>query len=455
VNHRRSIARTIESSFWGISDQALVSAANFVTMVVLARALSPADFGLFVLAYAVLLFVGGIQSGLVTQPHNVLGATQTRDQYARYTTSTAVAQIAFAGCAGAVALAAAGMSTVLSLSVTPLLFALTPAVIGWQFQEFVRRVLYTERRPHDALANDVLSYGGQATLVVLLEYLDELTAVRALLVVAVTSGIAAAFGAGQIRGALVPTFDVHVARRNWDFGKWLAASTVGYWFSSHASFYLASAILGAVAAGALKAAQLILGPLNVLLLFLASVVPSRFARSRARGPDALEADVRSVFKFTAPIVVAYCALSANFADELLSVFYADKYRGYAVIVQLFAAYYALSYVAQVIAAALNARLLTKYNFIGNAGGAALGLPVAWAGLELIGVAGALVGMLVTVLFLNGIVWHAYRQSREAEASGPLGTAVMKESLVDGRQMTRLPRGRGGGLAGGKADSELR
>src|SRR5688572_19593946 len=61
---------------WGLADQMLISLTNFVTMVFLARGLGPAAFGVFVLVYTVMQFANGLQSALIIQPHNVLGATR-------------------------------------------------------------------------------------------------------------------------------------------------------------------------------------------------------------------------------------------------------------------------------------------------------------------------------------------------------------------------------------------
>src|SRR5829696_8643711 len=98
----------LRAGAWGLADQALISAANFVTMVALARTFVPADFGAFVLTYTALLLLNGLQTAFVTQPHNVLGQGRERADYAVYTTSTGVGQLAFAAAFSALALAAAG-----------------------------------------------------------------------------------------------------------------------------------------------------------------------------------------------------------------------------------------------------------------------------------------------------------------------------------------------------------
>ena len=69
----------------GVADQALISLASFVTMVLLARGLSPEEFGSFTLVYAALLFAGSVQSALITQPHAVLAATRSGSAYTRFT----------------------------------------------------------------------------------------------------------------------------------------------------------------------------------------------------------------------------------------------------------------------------------------------------------------------------------------------------------------------------------
>src|SRR5689334_17508749 len=87
-------------SFWALADQVLISGTNFVTMILVARGLSKDAFGDFSLVYCGLLFANLLQTGLITQPHNVLGATrfgQGRRSYVRYTASTAFSQLLLAG----------------------------------------------------------------------------------------------------------------------------------------------------------------------------------------------------------------------------------------------------------------------------------------------------------------------------------------------------------------------
>src|SRR5438067_291702 len=86
---RRAAARQagwFGRNVWALSDQVLISGTNFATSVLVARELGPAGFGTFTVVYGALQFANILQSTLVSQPHNVLGATRGGDDYNVYTT---------------------------------------------------------------------------------------------------------------------------------------------------------------------------------------------------------------------------------------------------------------------------------------------------------------------------------------------------------------------------------
>jgi O-antigen/teichoic acid export membrane protein len=407
----RAPSRALGGSAWAFIDHGLISATNFFTVIALARGLSPTAFGLFVIAYTALLLAATFQSALVTQPHNVLATTRTGDTYLRHTTSTAVTQLALALLFCGLSAVAATAAWLAGSSLTAVLLALIPALMGWQLQEFARRVLYTEERYRAAFVNDLVSYGGQIAGIAALWSTGELSASRALLVVAATSALAACFGFWQLRRSLARKFDRGFVRENWAFGKWIGGALLAAAVSAHAYFYVAAALLGAAASGALKAAQTLLGPLNVVLLFLNTVLPIRFARTLAEGgEEGVRSQLKSVNLLVAPFLFAYCAIAALFAAPLMRFVYGDHYGKYGTVVVLFAAYYVISYVAYLFSAAITAKRRTRDIFVGNVYGAATTLAFGWIFIETLGVEGAVVGMTVAVALVAATFWRAYRKS---------------------------------------------
>ncbi len=269
---------------WAVADQLLISATNLATMVLLARSLSQEAFGSFILIYSVLLFANTLQSGLITQPHNILGGTRHGGDYTCYTTSTAVSQLFLGALAALAVLATWAVARSAAWSEAPLLLTLAPSIVSWQLQEFVRRILYTEGRLAAAFVNDSISYGGQALAIAALWWLDGLTAPLALGALAATSAIAAALGCWQIHGSLAGRIDPSVYAENWHFGKWLAANeVVGAWLANGIFVYLCAAVVGRASAAILSAVNTLFGPTRVLAFAINAVLPIHFARLQAAG----------------------------------------------------------------------------------------------------------------------------------------------------------------------------
>jgi O-antigen/teichoic acid export membrane protein len=389
----------------------LISATNFVTMIFLARGLSPTDFGGFTLVYSVLLFANSLQSGLITQPHNILGATRDGADYARYTTTTAVGQLILVAALALPTLAGWGVALAVGWDAAPLLAALAVSIVAWQLQEFARRVLYTEGRLAAAFANDLISYGGQALAILALEQLALLTGARALAALAVTSALGAILGGWQLRGGLAGPIDRTVLRENWHFGKWMAGTEiVGSWLSSQLLVYLVAAMLGAAAAGVLRAVHTVFGPMRVLAYAFNTVLPIRFARTlAAEGKAALRGQLRSAFLVAVPTLGGYCLLAILFAGPLLRLLYGDRYVGQAAVLALYAVSMFISYVAMIIAAALQALRLSRPVFTSRLYASLVTIPIGCLLILVLGIPGAVLGTILSSLVLCSLSWLAYHR----------------------------------------------
>lgn len=422
LNHVWTAARgnavgLVRSNFWGLADHGLISGSNFVTMVLLARGLGEARFGEFTLVYTALLFANSFQDSLIAQPHNVIGPTKRGLSYVRYTTSTAAAQLLLVVVGGVLALLAGMAALAVHWSGAPLLFALAVAVVGWQLQEFMRRVMYTEGRLGAAFSNDLISYGGQAVVIAYLWWEHHLSGPAALVVVAVTSIAAAALGAWQIRHSLGREIERAVLKENWDFGKWLGGGELGRWLSVEAYLYLSALLLGSAAAGMLKAAQVLFGPLRILMLFLYTVLPTRLSRAlTTKGDAALRSQVMRAYATVVPVLFGYCLLMAIFARPILGLMYGQAYTNITWVVVLFATYAFIGHAGQLISTALRARQQARPIFMGQMASALVTIPAGWALIRVLGVDGAVVSMIGTQMIVNVVFWHAFLR-RSAGADG--------------------------------------
>ncbi len=296
---------------FALADQVLISGTNFVTGVLTARALDQGEFGAFSVIYAGLLFANIIQSTLVTQAHNVLGATRGGDDYRRYTSSTAAQQLGLAALLALLVLPLTIVAFARGWASAPMLLAIIPAIAFWQLQEFVRRVLYTEQRYARAFANDLVAYGGQGILLVALFashklYATPFTGAMAFYAMAVACAIASVIGAVQLRHDLDRHVDWTHIKENWHFGKWLVGGELMGWCSSlHMQVWWAALLLGTAASADLRAAMILFGPARVISFFLSTVLPTKFAKALdAGGAEALHAKLKFVYLGLVPTVGA-------------------------------------------------------------------------------------------------------------------------------------------------------
>ena len=430
---RPGIIARLGRSVWALGDQVLISGTNFITGVLTARALSESEFGAFSIVYGVLLLANILQSTLVTQPHNVLGSTRGGRDYQRYTSSTALGQLIMLAAEAALIVPMALIAYFGGWGSAAMLVALLPAIAFWQIQEFVRRVLYTERRHADAFLNDLIGYGGQAALIAALFFSGDriglkLNGATALGALAAASAVASAVGLWRVRRSLAGVFDWKDLKENWHFGKWLAGGELMGWCSSlHMQVWWAAMLIGVSASANLRAAQILFGPMRVITFFLGTVLPIRFARTlHAHGAPALRGQVESVLIHLAPTAGVYCGLLALFPELVLKVIFGADYAdaGAASVLRLFAVSAFLGYLQMVFVAALTAARLTRYVFLGTVWGCCIALVMSPACIKLLGANGAILSIIVTTLVVTSLqAWQYYRNLSGGAASAGAVTAA--------------------------------
>ena len=149
--------------FWSMADQGAVSLGNFLTSILLARRLAPAEYGIYALLLATVFVLNSVQAAVITYPVSLEGAAESESDLQRRAGGSLVLTMLLA-----VALTAVLVVATFVLKRPAIWPYAAVALICWQAQETARRALMTHGRHREALWGDVLSYVGQAILVGLL-----------------------------------------------------------------------------------------------------------------------------------------------------------------------------------------------------------------------------------------------------------------------------------------------
>ncbi len=170
-----SLIRRYSHLNWVLFDQAMVSGSNFLTGIILARALGIAEFGRFTLAWMVVLFVQSIQHAAINAPMMTIGARQESANCPAYYGAVFVQQIAFAILSAGLSLIAVTASALIfpDYGIAGLTLPLTAAVFFTQVQDFLRRYYFTIEKPVWSCVGDGCRYLGQIVVIIWLSFAVE------------------------------------------------------------------------------------------------------------------------------------------------------------------------------------------------------------------------------------------------------------------------------------------
>lgn len=328
---------------WVLIDQAVVSGGNFLIGILLARFLGPESFGAYVLLQAVMLYLNSFQGALIFQPM-LSAAPQLSDEgRVHYLQGIFALQLILSAVmAGVVLLLGllasflAGLIPLLAFmneaGAAPLL-ALASAVLAFQLQDWQRRYCFVIENSRGALLQDVLNYAIQVGLFTFAGLNGFLDVTGAFWIVALGSAIA--FVVRWSRNRLRPVF-AHaraVLHASWRSGRDYLIAWQFQWMGGQGVLVVGAGMVGAEAAGGVRAAQNIVGPVNIFFQAMENVVP--IAAARRYASDGLTGLLAYLWRITgwgsAALLPVLLALSL-WSEALTRLLYGEVYVAFSVLV---------------------------------------------------------------------------------------------------------------------------
>jgi O-antigen/teichoic acid export membrane protein len=126
-------------------DQGVVSLKNFLASIIIARACTREQFGLYVLGLTIVALLIDLQASLISTPYTVYGPRLGRADHARYTGSTFIHQLALALIAIVALLAASGvlaLTRARDADVATVLMVLAVILLAPLMQDYLRRLSF-------------------------------------------------------------------------------------------------------------------------------------------------------------------------------------------------------------------------------------------------------------------------------------------------------------------------
>lgn len=325
-----------ERSGMAILDQGCISGGNFLLYILLARWLTPSEYGIFAIAFSIYMFLLGLHTGLIQEPMAVLGHVAYGQDLRGYCSRLLRIHLLFSG-ALAVPLVGVGACLVwvsrgqfvhlLGVALLSLGISLPLLLMLW----LARRMAYLHLVPRKAAFHAVLY---------LLLLLLGIAAIRATQNVSVAAAFAVMALASLIVGSVLlaklgalrcsSSGISEVFRKHLEFGKWLVAMAVFAWLARDAYYVLAAGMIGPAEAGALRAVGNLATPLEQTQTALIIMLLPWLSSLCARGLQ--QRLLRRTLQVTVALVMmslVYLLMLWPLASRVLNIAYQGKYSHFA------------------------------------------------------------------------------------------------------------------------------
>ena len=315
-------------------DQGLISGANFIVGIVLARHLAPDQYGAYALAFQVYLFLSVAYAALVLEPLSVFGSSVYRNSNREYLgtllrTHAVVSAVVFLGlltCAWLIGQLSPGSELTAALigvgvaSPCLLLFSLA------------RRGFYVKLSPLQAALGALGYFGVVLGGLLFAFHRGTLSPMVAFVLFAIGAGAAAPLMLARLRSSLKPqhaTLNLsEVIHRHWGYGRWALGSAVAVWFSTAIYYPILGSFHGLAATGALQALGNFSSPVGQAFSAM-SMLSLPYAagihyKNASKGTGHLAAKLALIY---AGGTTLYWLLVIIFRWQIVEQLYAGRYMG--------------------------------------------------------------------------------------------------------------------------------
>ncbi|WP_189977669.1 hypothetical protein [Streptomyces capoamus] len=276
---RRALAGRLS---WGLADQAASSISNFVVGVYVARSLGVSAFGVFSLAWVTYGVVLNVSRGLATDPLVVrfsgVPDASWRGAVVR-STGTAL------GVGAAIGAACLAAGPALGGRVGPAFVCLGVTLPGLLLQDAWRFAFFAAGAGRKAFVNDLV--WGVALVPAMVVAARAATVAAFVLAWGASAAVAAAYGCLQSGVRPGPARARGWLREQRDLGYRYLVENVSLSGASQLRAYGLGALAGVGAVGAVRGAELLMGPFLAVLMGLSLVTVPEAARVLRRAPHRL------------------------------------------------------------------------------------------------------------------------------------------------------------------------
>ena len=269
---------------WGVADQAISSATNFGLGLTVARNVNTEALGIFAITFSTYMIALSLSRPATTDPLVIRYSTSSEHEWRRASSAATGTAILIGVLFG---VASVSVGWLIGGSMGASFIALGATLPGLLVQEAWRFVFFSGSRGSQALVNDLIWGLAMVGLFLLLLSMGNLSVTSLVAAWGTGASVAAVAGAVQARLMPRPRLALIWHRQHKDLSVPLVGESIIRTGSGSLATYLIGFISGVSALGALRGADILLGPTRVMVMGLGLVAVPESARGLAQSPGRL------------------------------------------------------------------------------------------------------------------------------------------------------------------------
>ena len=401
-----TIKRWAGRGFWAVMDQGLFATSNLILNILLARWITPAEYGAFTVSYTIFLLLGTFHTALITEPMLVFGSGKYKDCFFQYLRVLLRGHCLFTTIVGALFAAAALVFAVTTRShLTPALFGLSIAGPFILFQWLMRRACYVNMQPQFA------AYSGAVYMVLMLlgayglyhfAWLGSATALGIMALSSLASGIWLVKKLTPIQESRYSgTLQKDSRQDHWEYGKWALGTAMLTWIPGNLNCLLLPIWGNLQDAGAYRALLNLFLPVMHITTAVGGLLIPTFVN--VRDSEKFSKLIYRLFILFIITPTIYWLILGLTAEPLIQFLYAEKYVYFSKLLWIAGLIPIIAAVVAVSGAVLRALELPNKVFIAYAWSTATTLTIGVGLLIMLGVKGALIGWFLSYAVAGAVL----------------------------------------------------
>lgn len=317
--------KLIGRASWNLVDQVLSALTNMVLAVLVAKAAGAAAFDAFSVAFLLFATMIGIERALVAQPLGIRHSGDT-GQVRRRTVSRAMGLVV--GITVPAALAMLGIGTAIGGRVGSTLIATSVVLPFLIMQDACRHAFFARSEARRAAFNDALWAVVQFSVMGLLIADGSATAPTLVLVWGGSAAVCVVVGLIQLRAVPNPLATLSWIREHKDLVPYFLGEYMLTTGAFNGGYLTVGAIIGDQAVGSIRAAQVLLGPLQIVAgAGMSFGLPELSRRAESLSNTARRKIALLTTTIMAALSLIYAAMLYAVPDALGEFIFEEKWLG--------------------------------------------------------------------------------------------------------------------------------